>query len=118
MTLENALFEIEQGFWLEGEQHFLDHLDDQCLLAFPQGGEMHGVYSRTDVAATANPSNRWRDLAMTDRHLLHSIDGTAIISYKADVTRADGQAYAALVSSAYVRRTGGWKLAFHQHSPV
>ena len=43
---------------------------------------------------------------------------TAIISYRADVTRADGERYAALVSSAYVRRAEGWKLAFHQHSPL
>lgn len=118
MTLEKELFEIEQGFWLEGEQHFLDHLDDKCLLVFPQGGEMHGVYSRADVAATATTSNRWLDLAMTDRHLLHNTDDIAIISYKADVVQADGQPYQALVSSAYLHRPEGWKLAFHQHSPV
>ena len=79
---------------------------------------MHGVYSRTDVAATATTSNRWRDLAMTDRHLLHSADDVAIISHKAEVTRADGQPYVALVSSAYLQRPESWKLAFHQHSPV
>ena len=31
---------------------------------------------------------------------------------------ADGEPYAALVSSAYVRRPNGWKLVLHQHSPV
>ena len=30
----------------------------------------------------------------------------------------DGEPYAAMVSSAYVKRDEGWKLAFHQHSPV
>lgn len=42
------------------------------------------------VAATASPSNRWSDLAMTYRHLPHGVDGVAIISDKADVARADG----------------------------
>lgn len=118
MTLENELFDIEQGFWLAGEEYFRDHVDARCLLAFPQAGEMHGVRSREEVAATATTSNRWRDLAMTARYLLQPSAEAAIISYRSDVTRADGQPYAALVSSAYARRPDGWKLVFHQHSPV
>lgn len=116
--IENELYDIEQGFWLEGEDHFRHHVDKRCLLAFPQAGEMHGVHSRDEVAATATNSNRWRDLTMTDRHLLQSTEDWAIISYRADVTRADGKPYAALVSSAYARRSEGWKLTFHQHSPL
>ena len=50
--------------------------------------------------------------------MLEPTDEVAIISYRADVTRADGEPYSALVSSAYARRPEGWKLAFHQHSPV
>jgi len=118
MALEKLLYEIEQGFWLEGKNHFLNHVDHRCLLAFPQAGEMHGVHSLEEVAATATNANRWRDLTMADRQLLETGDDFAIISYRADVTRADGEPYAALVSSAYVRRPGGWKLAFHQHSPI
>ena len=118
MTLGKELYDIEQGFWLAGKEHFLDHVDDKCLLAFPQAGEMHGVHSRAEVAATATNPNRWRDLTMKDRQLLQSGDDFAIISYRAEVTRADGEPYAALVSSAYARRPEGWKLVFHQHSPV
>ena len=118
MALENELFDIEQGFWLKGKEHFDHHVDDQCLLAFPQAGEMHGIRSREEVAATATATNRWRDLSMTTRHVLRAADEVAIISYRADVMRADGQPYAALVSSAYRQRPDGWKLAFHQHSPI
>ena len=118
MALEDDLFRIEQGFWLSGRDHFLAHLDAKCLLAFPQMGEMHGVHTREEVAATATTSNRWRDLKLRDRHLLQPADDVAIISYRADVMRADGQPYSALVSSAYARRAEGWKLAFHQHSPI
>ncbi|MET4685147.1 hypothetical protein [Brevundimonas faecalis] len=118
MSLEAELFDIEEGFWLSGEDHFLKHLDVRCLLAFPQAGEMHGVHSRADVAATATPQNRWRDLSMKDRSLLQPVEDMAIISYKAEVMRADGQPYSAIVSSAYARRPEGWKLALHQHSPT
>lgn len=118
MAVQDELFAIEEGFWLAGADHFAAHLDSRCLLAFPQAGEMHGVFPAEHVAATATPTNRWRDLTMADRQLLELSDEVAIISYRADVKRADGQPYAALVSSGYVRRPQGWKLAFHQHSPV
>ena len=118
MALEDELFQIEQGFWLSGRDHFLEHLDENCLVAFPQAGEMHGVHSREEVAATATTSNRWRDLRISDRHLLRPTDDFTVLSYRVDVLRADGHPYAALISSAYIRRGDGWKLAFHQHSPV
>jgi ketosteroid isomerase-like protein len=118
MDLETELYDIERGFWLEGKAHYLAHVDRRCLLAFPQAGEMHGIHSRDEVAATATAANRWRDLTMSDRHRLNSGDDFAVISYRADVTRADGEPYAALVSSAYARHPDGWKLIFHQHSPT
>ena len=118
MILESELFDIEQGFWLSGKEHFLEYVDKECLLAFPQMGEMHGVFSRERVAATATTSNRWRHLRLTERHILQPNEGTAIISYRADVTRADGEPYSALVSSVYVKGKEGWKMAFHQHSPI
>ena len=117
--LQDELFAIEEGFWLQGRDHFLEHVDERCLLAFPQAGEMHGVRTREEVAATASTQpGRWRDLKVSDRHLLRLADGAAVISYRAEVLRFDGEPYAAMVSSAYVKRDGGWKLAFHQHSPV
>src|SRR5690606_26340458 len=118
MSLEDALFAIEERLWLSGKDRVAAHLDAQCLLALPQAGEMHGIFPREHVAAPATPGTRWRDLSMTDRHLLEPAGDVALISYRADVTRADGEPYAALVSSAYVRRGHGWKLAFHQHSPI
>ena len=118
MALEAELYDIEQGFWLDGKEHFLKHVDAQCLLAFPKAGEMHGVHSREEVAATATNANRWRDLRMGNLQFLNGGDDFVIISYRADVTRADGEPYAALVSSAYVRRPDGWKLVLHQHSPI
>lgn len=117
--LTEELFAIEQGFWLKGQNHFLEHLDEDCLLAFPQMGELHGVKSREAIAVTAATNEgRWRDLKVGTRHLHRPSDLIAIISYRADVTRGDGEPYSALVSSAYVRRADGWKLTFHQHSPL
>lgn len=118
-NLQEELYKIEEGFWLGSKKHFLEHVDEQCLLAFPQAGEMHGIRSREDVAATASTQpGRWRDLKITDQQLLRLSPDVTMISYRADVARFDGEPYAALVTSAYVLRDTGWKLAFHQHSPV
>jgi ketosteroid isomerase-like protein len=117
-SLEDELFTLEEGFWLKGEDFFLDHVDDHCLLAFPTMPEFHGVHSRDEVAATARQPNRWSGLEMTGRQLVRPGEAVAIVSYRADVTRADGQPYAALIGSAYAKRADGWKLAFHQHSPI
>ena len=118
MGVQQDLFIIERGFWLSGKEHFSRHLDERCVLAFPQAGEMHGVKTREEVAATATQANRWSDLKMSEQNLLQVAEKVAIITYRAEVTRADGLPYAALVSSAYVQRGNEWKLAFHQHSPL
>ena len=118
-TVEDELFELEEGFWLGDQTFFREHLDDRCLLAFPQMSEMHGVKSRDEVAATASTQpGRWRDLKISNGQLVRPADGVAIISYRADVKRFDGEPYQALIGSAYARREDGWKLAFHQQSPV
>ena len=118
MSLQEHLFEIERGFWIDGVDYFAAHLADQCLLVFPQSQEMHGLFSRDEVAATATGSNRWCDLEMSDWQLLKLSDDVAMISYKAEATRADGVAYCALIGSAYVKRSDVWVLASHQHSPI
>lgn len=118
-ALQDELYDIEEGFWLKGRDHFIDHLEEQCLLAFPQMGQMHGVYSRDEVAATASTEpGRWRDLKVSDRQIIQPTPDLSIISYRAEALRGDGEPYAAMVSSGYARRQGGWKLAFHQHSPI
>jgi hypothetical protein len=118
MSLEDDLFRIEEGFWVAGEDHFSRHVDDRCLLAFPQAGQMHGLYSREQIAKSAKVPNRWRDLKMSNRQILQPMPEVALISYQAEVLRADGQPYVALISSGYVNKIDGWKLVFHQHSPV
>jgi hypothetical protein len=117
VNFEDQLFQIEQEFWTGGKEEFLANLDERCLLAFPQAGQMHGVFSKGDIAETASTPGRWRDLKMSHRHVLRLNDNVALISYRADVLRADGQPYRALVSSTYIQRGGDWKLASHQHSP-
>ena len=44
--------------------------------------------------------------------------GLAILSYEARATRSNGEPYSALVSTGYARRDDGWKMMFHQQTPL
>jgi hypothetical protein len=115
MALQEELLELEKGFWLGGEDHFLAHLDDKSMLVFAQ---MRGLYARAEVAASARNPERWSDLRVADVSLHRPIAEAAFLSYEARVKRSTGDPYRALIGSGYVRRGGEWKLAFHQHSEL
>jgi hypothetical protein len=42
---------------------------------------------------------------------------TAVVTYSVVAQREGTPEYSALMSSVYVRRATGWKLAFHQQTP-
>jgi hypothetical protein len=48
---------------------------------------------------------------------LQPTDDVALLTYHASA-EAKGEPYEARVSSGYVRRNGGWKMMFHQQTPL
>jgi uncharacterized protein YchJ len=112
-TIENKLYELEQGFWTGGEDFYRTHLDDWCLTAFP---EMTALLDREKIAQQVGDT-RWGDLVMTRKGYLSLAPDFAIICYESSAKRGD-RAYRALVSSGYVRRGEDWKMAFHQQTPL
>ena len=115
MSLEQELLALEKQFWTAGPEFYRRHVDEQCLLAFP---ELAGVMSRESVVGTVKEDRRWSDLVVEEQGFLQLSDSSVVLTYHAKAQRADGEHYAALVSSAYVRRDGSWKLAFHQQTPM
>lgn len=115
MTLEADLMSIEEALWTGGPDAYRDALDDRCLVAFTA---MAGVSSREDVAESVSAGPRWRDLVVEPVGVLRPTDDVAVLTYRARAKRGDDERYRALVSSAYVRRQGAWKLMFHQQTPL
>ena len=58
----------------------------------------------------------WTSFALEDPQVSRWAP-TARSSSTASSPSATAATYSALVSSAYVRRDGGWRLAFHQQTP-
>ena len=98
-TIEDKLYELEQGFWTGGEDFYRAHLDDMCLTVFP---EMTALLDREKIAQQVGDT-RWGDLVMTRKGYLSLSADFAVISYEASARKAD-RSYRALVSSGYIQR--------------
>jgi hypothetical protein len=114
VSLENDLLAIENNFWTGGPEAYQRHTDEKCLVAF---SEMAGVMARDDIAKSAE-KGRWQDVALEGKGMAQLSDSSAVITYECSAKLKDGQPYRALVSSGYVKRSDGWKLAFHQQTKL
>ena len=114
MKLQDDLFAMEQKLWSGGKAEYQRTLDDNCLVAFT---EMAGVSSREKISAQANGS-RWHDVSLEIEGFLQPTDDVAVMTYRASTVRENAEPYAARVSSGYVRRNSGWKMMFHQQTPL
>jgi len=113
---EKDLLALEKKFWTGDTKFYQDNVDDSALIAF--GPDMAGVMSNKEIASSAGQGNRWKNLDIKLKGLIEPADDVAILSYEAHATRSNGQAYAALVSTGYARRDDGWKMVFHQQTPL
>jgi hypothetical protein len=115
MAGRDDLYEIEKNFWTGDAQYYRQNLAEKCMVVFT---EMAGLKNREEVAAMITDPQRWQDLKLKDRNVVELADGAVLLSYRASAKRANGQPYEALVSSAYVKENGRWKMAFHQQTPI
>jgi hypothetical protein len=115
MNVRDDLLAMERQLWSGGKAEYRRTLDESCLLAFT---EMAGVSGRDEIAEQAGAS-RWHDLEIRVEGFLQPTNDVVLLTYRARAARGDkGEPYEALVSSGYVRRNGGWKLMFHQQTPL
>lgn len=114
MTLEDELLTIERALWTGGPDAYRQHVAEECLVVFP---EMTGVFDRDSLADTVSAGPRWEEPGLDVEGLARPTEGVALLTYRAEAER-DGERHLALVSSGFVRRSSGWKLYFHQQTPL
>jgi hypothetical protein len=114
MSLQQDLLGIERELWTGGPEAYQAHTDDECLVVF---AEQAGTMARDDIAKTAE-EGRWRDVELKAKGVAELDDSSAVVTYECTAKRRDGAPYHAFVSSGYVKRADGWKLAFHQQTPL
>ncbi|WP_285662732.1 nuclear transport factor 2 family protein [Actinorhabdospora filicis] len=114
----DELIDLEERGWralaTEGaaERFYHEVLDDEPLMLLPGGlriadrEEMVRLMSRTP----------WEAYRLSEPTVTRPSNDVGVVDYVAHAVR-EGGAYAALVSSHYVRRGDGWRLYFHQQTP-
>ena len=88
-------------------------LDDAAVMLLPGGM----VLSGRDAVLSTLGGPPWRSADLADVQVVRPTPDTALVHYGVRAQRDGAPEYSALMSSVYVRRAGGWKLAFHQQTP-
>lgn len=96
-----------------GSAFYDEVLTDDATMLFPGVG----LLDRGDILQSIRETAPWEWYEMHEEQLRFPLPGMALLTYRARARRSDQPPYEALVSSLYVSAGGGWKLAFHQHSP-
>jgi hypothetical protein len=117
IKLEDYLFSLEEKFWTGNAEHYDEqNLAYSAIMVFPDPA---GVMVKDELASSLARKERWSQVALEEHRLLELNEAAAVVTYKATAQRPEGgKAYVARASSAYVRDGSGWKLAFHQQTPV
>ena len=112
MSVEHDLLAIEQQLWTGGPEAYRSNLEPSCLVMFK---EMAGAMPKEDVAKSAE-KGRWKDVSMTPKGLVPPGGDAVIPTYECVAKRQNDETRRAFVSSGYVKRPDGWKLAFHRQT--
>ena len=88
-------------------------LDADVVMLLP-GGMVLDDRSSIIEAMSGEP---WASYDLADLRALHPLPDTCVVTYAVVASRPGSPEYSALVSSLYVRREDGWRLAFHQQTP-
>ncbi|WP_239137605.1 nuclear transport factor 2 family protein [Sphaerisporangium rufum] len=88
-------------------------LDREVVMLLPGG--LSVADRGTAVKSMSGPP--WASYELDDMQVRHPAEGTALVTYGVVARRDGSPEYSALMSSLYVRRPAGWRLAFHQQTP-
>ncbi|MBW3608876.1 MAG: nuclear transport factor 2 family protein [Actinobacteria bacterium] len=86
--------------------------DDAVVMLLPGGMRL----TDRDAILKSMGGAPWTSFALEDPHVVGLGADGGLVVYGV-VAEREGATYSALVSSAYVRRDGAWRLVFHQQTP-
>lgn len=79
----------------------------------------HGVaMDRSAACASLGDAPPWEHYEITDARRIPLGEDAAVLTYTGRARRAGAAAFAALMSSTYVRTRAGWRLALYQQTPI
>ena len=119
MDLQEHLLRTERELWTNNAVLYQDTLVPEALLVFPETGVITRDVAVEAIRQENAEGRRWAEVHMQQVRTLALSDDAVLLTYRVAARWEHEQApIEALASSAYVRRDGRWKLAFHQQTPL
>jgi hypothetical protein len=115
----DELIGLEQEGWEalsssgEAARAFYERVLDRTVVMLLPGGMVLDERAAIIDSMSGQP---WSSFELEDVRCLQPTSDTGIVTYGV-VAQRRSQQYSALMSSLYLRRDDGWKLAFHQQTP-
>jgi len=115
---EHELIALERRGWEAlssdgGGAYYREHLAEDAVMAFA-----FGVLSRDEALAAMESAPPWASFELIEPRAIQLTPDSGVVVYRVHACRAGEEPYDAVVSSAFVRRDGSWRLAFHQQTPT
>ncbi len=95
-----------------GPEFYREVLDDEVVMLLPGGLRL----ADREVIIESMSGPPWSAHHLEEIHEHRPTPDTALVTYGVVARRGDVE-YSALISSLYVRREQGWRMAFHQQTP-
>ncbi len=113
------LLELEHAGWDalcrgEGATFYGELMTEDGLMVLAHGQ----VLDRLGVVSSLRDAPAWDDYRIDNPRLVTTGDSSAALVYRATAHRDGAAPFVALMSSAYVRVTGRWRLALYTQTPV
>ena len=78
-----------------------------------------GIMDEAAIIESLGDDAPWSGVRIDEVDLVHVRDSAAVLAYRAEARRRDGETYSAYAGSVYVcQDDGDWRLAYHQQTPI
>jgi hypothetical protein len=118
--MDDDLTKLERAGWRalsedgSAARRFYDEvLDEAVVMLLPGGLTITG----RDAALESMSGAPWDESRLAELRVARPTSDTGLVTYRAEARR-DSLDYAALIASLYARRPDGWRLVFHQQTPI
>jgi hypothetical protein len=107
------LLEIERALASGGGDEYREHLADDAVVIVPAQ-----TLDKQETVDAMDRSPGWDEVEISEPEIREVGEGGAVLTYRFLGRRSGDHAYGALMSSAYSKDDGSWKLVLHQQTPL